>query len=250
MVLYLIVGAPVILADVGLGFSIHSMSDSSSGSGSDSGTASDAGILMCVIGMALSLVFLNFCVVCCSTGIALRQVRGEHVRPADIFAGMNRWIAVAILNILLALILAAGSLVLGLGFFVACGFLMPAFGMVSDGESPLKGIFKSFRLMKSDWIQASLFSFVFALISVLLSAATFGLGLLVVLPMVYIISAIALRDGTSVPRRFDLEQPSRWVQGVWPPAPATHPLEHQNPYLGSYQPDPAERPADPNQDQY
>jgi hypothetical protein len=238
LVLYLVIGGPVILADVGLGFSIHSMSGSSSGSDSDPGPAFDAGIFMCVIGMALSLAFLNFCVVCCSTGIAARQVRGDQVRASDIFVGLNRWIAMIILNVLLALCLTAGIMVFGCGLFVVSGLLMPAFAMVADGERPFKAISKSISVMKSDWIQASLFCFVFALISILASAATLGLGLLVVLPMAYIISALAHRDSAIQARHIDLEQPSRWGQDVWPPAPQI------------YQQNPVDRPAEPNQDQH
>ena len=219
LVLYLIAGAPVLLAGLGVALGVHYSENSDSDSSSPSSTAFDVSMFILVGGLFLSLLFLVFTISCCSSGIGLRQTRGEVVRPGEIFQGMTHWIAQSVFSLMFLASLAAGIFGCGLGIFTACGLLMPASGLVSLGESGGRAFSRSVAAMKGDWAGASVFCFVFALISAAGTALTLGAGILVFVPMMYIISGLAYRDCIDTPGQgpkvIDLSELQ--ASGVWPP---------------------------------
>jgi len=245
LALNLMFATPVLLTLLGIGLAIRAFSNQDSNSGSDSasssssdpGIAGDISMALFFGGMLLAVLVLGLIVSSCSSGIALRQVRGESVRPGQIFAGMDRWIPLFILSIILAPTLAFASLLLGLGLFVACGLLLPAFAVVADGENAMRAFSKSVAVMKSDWLRATLFCLLYAVIAAIGTAVTLGLGVLVVVPMAYILSAIAHRDALTVSSRTPIDYLSGPAHGVWPPAP-TVPIQPLNQQPGSSQPGP------------
>jgi len=223
IVLYLILGAPLVMTAAAIVILIHSP-DTSSGSSSSSGSddMSDGLAILLAGGLFIGQCLVGFALVCSSCGVALSRISGEMVRPSQIFAGMNRWIAMLVFTLILTLALLVGAIALGLGLFVAMGLMMPGFALVASGESAGRAFVQSVAAMKRDWFRASLFCLVFTLLALVGSAITLGLGLFVFVPMMYIVSALAYRDCivNAAKPGIELEHLTAQAHEIWPPAPA------------------------------
>lgn len=154
--------------------------------------------------------------------LAVKQVRGEPIAWSDIASGRPYWGSMMIYNLLAILAIIAGVFVMCIGVWVAAGFLLPGQAMVADGKRPLDAIAESVDAMKRDWVNAAGFAFVFSMI-LFISMLPCLTGLLVTIPMVYIISALAYRDMVGMTGlRSPVVAPDNFEQqghGVWPPPP-------------------------------
>lgn len=216
LVLFAVAGAPLILSAAGLAIFFRS-----SGSDSSSNTDTDISAILVASGFLLALTFQAYLLSLCSSFIAFRQVQGDTVKPGEIFQGMQRWISMLVLTLILVPALIASTLLFGLGLFVAFGLVLLAFASIADGERGGRAFLRSVSAMKTDWLRASLFCLLITLLAALGIALTFGAGLFVVVPMIYIISALAYRDCicavSTAPA--DQGQTVRQTDGVWPPPP-------------------------------
>jgi hypothetical protein len=176
---------------------------------------------------------INFIVACCASNIALRQVRGETIEIGSIFHGLRNWVQMLVFAILFFLCSIVGTLACCIGVFAAYGLLMPGYAMVADGENGANALSRSVDGMKADWVNASLFAFVFYLMVGLGSFLTCFLGALVFYPMMFIVSALAYRDMIGMPpvggvggsgspyQQYGQPGFSPQEPGVWPPAPSS-----------------------------
>lgn len=123
----------------------------------------------------------------------------------------------------IGLVVLGGAVVL-LGGLVLIGLLSPGFALVADGEGVFVAIRRSIQAMRAQWLAAAGLVFVIGIL-VFLSELPCGLGLLVTLPMCFLISALAYRDMIGMPGRLFPPPPSYGVEqpGVWPPPPGLVP---------------------------
>ncbi len=149
-------------------------------------------------------------------GMALKQVRGETPTFADLFGGRAVLPMLGLLllfqivvNLGLSLLLVPGVL-----FF---GLLLPAFALVADGVSLGEALRVSVRAMSRDLRGTAIFALVLGLL-VLVSALPLGAGLLVTLPMCWLISALAYRDVVGLPEARPLLSTDGLPEGLLPGA--------------------------------
>ena len=128
-----------------------------------------------------------------------------------------------------ALLQGFGLIGLGLLLFLACstvlvGLLLPGFALVADGARVGASFGRSVRGMKGHWLSAAALVFVMGLL-VLVSELPVLLGLLVTMPMCFLLPALAYRDmigmpGLVLPAPPSYDSPQA---GVWPPPPTVGP---------------------------
>lgn len=175
--------------------------------------------------------------------LAVRQVRGESVGFGDLIAGGPYFGNMLVLNLVMAFLYFAGFLAVCLGAFVVGAFFLPAADLVADGRSVPEALSQSVNGMKRDWLNATLFLFVFILL-IIASVIPCGLGLFVTIPMLYITAALAYRDMIGMPGG---SPPSELgygtaAPGVWPPPPSAGPdAGAPPPQWGSGEPPPDRR---------
>ena len=205
-----------------------------------------------VIMAFVSWIFESFAMVSLS-GLAIKQLRGQHVSFSDALGGMPNLGNALLVTMLAAILYVAGFFALCVGMFVALAFMMPIFALTADGEPVLAAFGKSFRAMKNDWLTAAGFVFVWMLIY-LVSAIPCYLGLLATLPMTVIFGAIAYRDMVGMPGAmppnlvgYNTTAPSygQPQPGQWPPAPVQPPFGNPQAGYGPQAPY-----GDPNQPPY
>lgn len=149
-------------------------------------------------------------------GMALKQVRGETPTFADLFGGRAVLPMLGLLvlfqigvNVGLSLLLAPGILLFGL--------LLPAFALVAGGAGLGKALSVSVRAMSRDLRGTAVFALVLGLL-VFVSALPLGAGLLVTLPMCWLISALAYRDVVGLPEARPLLATDGLPEGLLPGA--------------------------------
>lgn len=174
--------------------------------------------------------------------MGVKQVRGEALTFSDIFGGGPYYVQMLIFGLLLGVCYFIGALALCVGAFVAYGLLFPGFALVADGETASNAITRSFDAMKSDWLSATLFYIVLMLL-ISLGALACGVGILVTMPIHFIVPALAYRDmigmpGAGTPAPSAYGNPS---SGVWPPPPSAGQAPQNYPPAG-----PSYPPAGPN----
>ena len=115
-----------------------------------------------------------------------------------------------------------GTCALCIGLFVVLGLLIPAGALIARGSTAIDAVTQSINMMKTDIVSASLFTLVFYLVAILSMIPCF-IGIFVVSPMLYIISALALRDMESGIRPVGFDHPNAQTgnPGAWPPPPGT-----------------------------
>lgn len=179
-----------------------------------------------IFGSELIYYVAVFLLTTCSIHIAVCQVRGEVVPANEIFAGLKYWPQALFFMFIMWICELAGTLALCVGVFVAIGLLLPGLAMVGDGVPALDAVNRSVNAMKSDWLNAALFSFVYLLILVVSELPCY-LGLIATYPMMFIISALAYRDMVGMPNVSPggyapgaAAFPPAHAPGVWPPPPS------------------------------
>ena len=161
--------------------------------------------------------------------MAVKQVRGESISPADIFSGGPYFLKMLGFNIIFGIAFVVGTLLLIVPGLLVVALMLPAYALIAEGESVSNAISRSVDAMKRDMWSAVGFVIVMGLVA-LLSALPCGLGLFVTYPMVWLVSALAYRDmigmpgavsttgAYGVPPGYGAAQ-----SGVWPPPPEARP---------------------------
>jgi hypothetical protein len=180
--------------------------------------------------------------------MAVRQVRGLPIEFRDIFSGgvlFGRMLGAMFLlgfgtyglealclgplGILAwqkastaATVISGG---LGILVFSVCGLaltglLLPSFALLADGESVFVALRRSIQGMRGAWAPAMGFVLVVGLL-VYASDLPCGLGLLVTIPMVFLMTALAYRDMLGMPNMVPPPMPYYPTANadVWPPPP-------------------------------
>ena len=116
---------------------------------------------------------------------------------------------------------ALGCVIFMIVSLVLMGLLLPGFALVADGERVGASFRRSIRGMKREWLNAALLMLVMGLL-VLVSEIPVFLGLLVTVPMFFLLSALAYRDMIGMPGMISPAPPTYDPPqaGVWPPPPA------------------------------
>ena len=132
--------------------------------------------------------------------LAVRQVSGAHIVFSDIFSGSRNFAGTLLWLVLVGSVLViATSLVVYPGVLVAA-LLIPSFALVASGENLIESIRRSIDASKSDRVNGKVVAFSLGLL-LLLGYVTLGLGMLIALPIVLLVSALAYRDLIGLPGR-------------------------------------------------
>ena len=160
---------------------------------------------------------------------AVKQARGESISIGDIFSGGPLIWKMLGFNIVYTFAVALGWCFCLVPGFLLSGLLFPAYALIADGETVGNAITRSFEAMKRDMWNAGAFVFVMGLL-LLVSAIPCGLGLLVTIPMFYLVAALAYRDMIGMPGAVSMTgaygvPPGYGAaqSGVWPPPPEARP---------------------------
>ncbi|MEO7718821.1 MAG: hypothetical protein ABIY70_21695 [Capsulimonas sp.] len=173
-------------------------------------------IVSSLIGWPISSFFAA-----CFYRMAVRQVRGETIGTGDMFEGGPYFVQMLIANFVLGVLYIGGVIACCVGVFAVAGLMLPMQAMVADGVPAMDAVTRSYNAMKSDLLNAALFSFVLVLV-VLAGIIPCGLGLFATVPMAYLMGALAYRDMGDMPGitpfapDYGAPQP-----GAWPPPPNT-----------------------------
>ncbi len=172
---------------------------------------------------------------------AVKQVRGESISTADLFAGGSTILPMLIYNIVYSLAVGIGSVLCVVPGLLALGLLFPGFALIADGENFGNALSRSIDGMKKDMWMAAAFAFVMGLL-IAVSAIPCGLGLFVTVPMFYLVGALAYRDMIGMPTGAGgFGQPgfgAPAAPGVWPPAPSAVPPPTEPPTVYGQTPPP------------
>ena len=108
---------------------------------------------------------------------------------------------------------------------VLLALLFPAFALLADGERVLAAGRRSLAAMRRQWLLATVFLSVLSVIYLVASVIPFGAGMLVVLPLLCLATALAYRDMIGMPGRVWPAPPDYGPpqEGVWPPPPSVGP---------------------------
>ena len=162
-------------------------------------------------------------------GTAVKQVRGEVISIGDIFAGGPLIWKMFGFNIVYSFAVGLGWCFCLVPGFLLSGLLFPAYALIADGETVGNAIARSIDGMKRDMWNAGAFILVMGLV-VLAGIIPCGLGLLVTIPMFYLVAALAYRDmigmpgGANTTGAFGVPGGYGAAQsGVWPPPPEARP---------------------------
>lgn len=143
-----------------------------------------------LIGIGMFNLIYNAYIVSGLYKMAIKAVYGEQITFRDIFSGSNLVLPMLIYSILYSIITATTPILL-IGLFLA-GLLLPAYAMIADGYSIPKAIGKSMSAMFTErWIAAALVFVVWIILGVLSLTL---IGIIVTMPMLCLISALAYRD--------------------------------------------------------
>lgn len=153
--------------------------------------------------------------------MAARQVRGEPIRFRDVFHPGGTGLRLTGFCLLWGACVGAGLVFLILPGLLVAGLLLPAFALIADGAGVFEAISRS--LSATARHAPALFGLTL-LLTVLLALAVPPclLGLLLVQPLLWLLSPLAVRDlidhpaeMAALPPDFGLPQ-----EGVWPPPPS------------------------------
>ena len=124
--------------------------------------------------------------------LALKQVEGNHIAFTDFYSGGRYFGRMLVFTLFYTLMVGAGLVLAILPGIFAAAMLLPAFALIADGESVEKAISRSFTAMKYD--RTSALALVFSLFVLIILSSFTIIGLMIVAPMVWLISSLALRD--------------------------------------------------------
>lgn len=168
---------------------------------------------------------------------AIKQVRGEPISTADLFTGVPTMWSMLGFSVVYGLGVGVGTLLCIVPGLLVAGLLFPGYALIADGESLGNALSRCIDAMKRDMWTAAAFVFVMGLL-IVVSAIPCGLGMLVTVPVFYLVGALAYRDMIGMPSGAGAGgygQPgfgAPAAPGVWPPAPSavTPPTEPPTPY--------------------
>ena len=105
---------------------------------------------------------------------------------------------------------------------VLLALLLPAFALLADGVGVIASWRRSVAAMRRQWLLAAVFLSLLSVIYIVASIVPLALGLLVFLPVLCLVPALAYRDMIGMPGRVWPPPPDYGPaqEGVWPPPPA------------------------------
>src|SRR6185437_9431431 len=135
-----------------------------------------------------------------------------------VFSGGRFFWRMAGFNVVYGLATTVGFLVCLLPGLYAGGVLLAAPALVAAGAGVSEACSRSYKATQGDWLNAAL---LFVVLQVILSiGASVGIGILVALPLYWLVSALAYRDLIEVPQA--AFRSALAPADVWPPPPAHH----------------------------
>ena len=269
LVLYFIFSI-VLGAGIGLGMA-SGVSSPSAANGFASGASVGLILFVILFWAAYGLLYLPF-IYGGVYHMAVKQVRGELIGIADIFSGgpstlrmlgyqmiygLFTFVLTIVLSIPLTLLhvvnlaafanrsssFNAGSEIGGIliwyvlllaCFLVVAAISLPAHALIADGEGVFSAISRSLSAMKTQALPVIGLLVIFGLLY-MVSAIPCGLGLLVTVPMFWLLSALAYRDMIGMPglgapaSPYGAPPTPGYTPGVWPPPPSQAPSFGQPP---------------------
>lgn len=153
-------------------------------------------------------------------GMAARQARGEPIRFRDVFHPGGTGLRLTGFCLLWGACVGVGLVFLILPGLLLAALLLPAFALIADGAGVFEAISRS--LSATARHAPALFGLTL-LLTVLLALAVPPclLGLLLVQPLLWLLSPLAVRDLIVRPAAFAAAPPDFGParEGVWPPPP-------------------------------
>jgi hypothetical protein len=126
--------------------------------------------------------------------MAVRQVKGEPISPADIFSAIDTLPALLGSSILIALAGCAGAIMCIIPAYIVQGMLMLTHPLVLDQRmGAFDAVSSSWHALKEDMLMATLFHFALAFVASL-GIFCCGVGLIFTFPMLPLGVAIIYRD--------------------------------------------------------
>lgn len=156
--------------------------------------------LVAVSVITLALLYGAWFITCGLHVMAVKQVRGEPIGFRDVFTGRSVFWRMVGFNVLFGFVFTVGTVLCVIPGLVLGGLLLPASSLVAEGESVSAAFSRSIDATKHDWLNATL---LFIILQVILSLGmSLGIGFLVVMPLYWLVSALACRDliGPVAPR--------------------------------------------------
>ena len=152
-----------------------------------------------------------------------RAVDGIRLQITDLFAGGDLIVEILLYSTVLTILCLTS---LGICFFTVFFVFMtlwPGYALLVRGERTGQALVRSWNGMKHHFFMGGVFSMVLALLAIG-TALTAGIGLLVFIPMVIIISSLACRDvvlfDPSTVVGLPVQSPAQ-NESVWPPRPSS-----------------------------
>jgi hypothetical protein len=176
--------------------------------------------------------------VCGFMKMANAQVRGQKMELSMMFSGFPVFPAVFAVQFVVALLASFAFLFCFFPMFVVYGLFFPAIALAADGETIGDSFSKSLTAMSGSWPQAALFTFVLGMLMIVGTLGSCFIGIVAVLPMLYICQSLAYRDMVGMPgivvqdNTFAGYEGYGSQPGVWPPPPGTQPSEQSGPLAG------------------
>jgi len=125
---------------------------------------------------------------------AIKQIRGHGLRLDYLTEVSARGAKLLVVAVLMALVTTVATMLFVIPFFVAAGLLMFSIPLVVDKDmEAVEAIRRSFEMLKSQWLMATLFYLVIALIG-LAGIIACGVGVIFTLPIYYLSIAFAYED--------------------------------------------------------
>ncbi len=214
-----------------------------------------AGLGAMSAGFIVTIVLLYVAMLCVSAFFysgffrtAIKQARGQSISLADLFSGRDCFLSVLGFQFLMAIafisvyvifylpaFILPGIEVLTilaayLAYFVIYGLMFFALPLIVDRRAGvLEAVRKSIELTRPNLIMYALFFFVLALLS-FVGIFACGIGLLVTLPFIFTVPAVAYRDVLGLPGAQNYDQ-----FAVPPPPNYSDPVPQQQ-YVSATQP--------------
>ncbi len=160
--------------------------------------------------------------------MALKQIRGEAISPADIFTVVDVFGSLIAAAILVPIAMYIGLILCCFPAFIVMGLLMLTVPLVVDRRmGAIEAMSTSWSLLKSEWLMATLFYVVISIISGL-GIVALCVGILFTYPLLPLSIALIYRDFTA-----GGPGPYAPPPGAYPTPPGAYPT------AGGYPPPPA-----------
>jgi hypothetical protein len=140
---------------------------------------------------------------------ALKQLRGETIRVADLFGGIRYYPRMLVLTFLTGIATSIGCAMFVVPAFILGGmWLFAPLLVVERGLGPIEALGESFRVTRANLLMFILFAFVMGLLAMAGGWACW-VGMLVTYPLWFTTLVVAYRDcfGVAGARRFSQTAP-------------------------------------------